>query len=127
MMKFIWVCAALMALFITGESLTCNTCKVGFRGKCLYSSTETCSDSKPNCYRGELAFNVSRFMNMQTQGCIASSLCNQTESGALLTAEYTVTRTCCSTDLCNGATSIQLPLTAALSTALMAVWSTWSL
>uniref|UniRef100_A0A8C2ZCU2 UPAR/Ly6 domain-containing protein n=1 Tax=Cyclopterus lumpus TaxID=8103 RepID=A0A8C2ZCU2_CYCLU len=112
---------------LLGESLTCNTCRVGFAGKCLYPSTENCVDSQPNCYMGELAFNISRFMTLQTRGCMASSLCNQTDSGALLTAGYTVTRTCCSPDRCNGATSIQLPLTAALSAALLAVWSTWSL
>ncbi|XP_031722251.1 protein Bouncer-like [Anarrhichthys ocellatus] len=126
-MKFIWVCAALMAMFVTGECLTCNTCRVGVAGKCPYSSTKNCIDSEPNCYKGELVFNISRFVTLQTRGCIASSFCNQTQSGALLTAGYTVSRTCCSTDRCNGATSIQLPLTAALSAALLAVCFTWSL
>ncbi|XP_018542696.2 sperm acrosome membrane-associated protein 4 [Lates calcarifer] len=97
---------------MTGESLTCYTCKMGFKGKCLFTSTETCSNSKPNCYWGSLAFNVSRLMSLQTRGCLASSLCNQTETGTLLTAGYSITRTCCSTNLCNGATSTQLPLTA---------------
>ncbi|KAM9340242.1 uncharacterized protein ABDE67_015977 [Symphorus nematophorus] len=123
MKRFIWVCAALMAMFVTGESLICDTCRVGFAGKCLFSSTETCSASQPNCYWGKLAFNISSRMNMEIRGCLASSLCNKTESGNLLTVGYTVTKTCCSTDRCNGATSIQLPLTAALSTALMAIWS----
>ncbi|XP_035537812.1 sperm acrosome membrane-associated protein 4-like [Morone saxatilis] len=122
--KLIWVCAALMAVFVTGESLTCNTCRVGLAGKCLFGSSMTCSDSQPNCYWGKLAFNISRLMSLETQGCLASSLCNQTESGALLTAGYTVTRTCCSIDRCNGATSIQLPLTAALGAAILAIWST---
>ncbi|TNN61857.1 hypothetical protein EYF80_027974 [Liparis tanakae] len=126
-MKFIWVCSALMAMFVTGEGLTCNTCRVGFADKCLYRSTETCSDDQPNCYRGKLAFNISQFMTLQTEGCMNSTLCNKTKTGSLLTAGYTVTRTCCSTDRCNGATSIQLPLTAAVSAALLAVWSTWSL
>lgn len=50
-------------------------------------------------------------------------LCNNTETGTLLTAGYTVTRDCCSTDNCNGATSVQLTLTAALGAAITAVWS----
>nr|XP_046272877.1 lymphocyte antigen-6, epidermis isoform X3 [Scatophagus argus] len=123
MKNITWVCAALLAMFVTGESLTCNTCRVGFAGKCLFSSTGTCSSLEPNCYWGKLAFNISRLMNLETQGCLASSLCNQTESGSLLTAGYTVTRTCCSTDRCNGATSIQLSLTAALGVAVVATWN----
>ncbi|XP_040909286.1 sperm acrosome membrane-associated protein 4-like isoform X2 [Toxotes jaculatrix] len=127
MKKLLLVCAVFMTMFVTGESLMCKSCRVGIAGRCLFSSTETCSDSQPNCYVGNLAFNISRLMNLQIQGCLASSSCNQTERGTLLTAGYTVTRTCCSTDRCNGATSIQLPLTAALGTALMAVWSNWIL
>ncbi|KAL7381663.1 hypothetical protein ABVT39_009058 [Epinephelus coioides] len=127
MLRFFGVCAALMAMFVTGESLRCHTCKVGLGDKCLYSSMMTCSEAQPSCYWGKLAFNISYLMTLSTRGCIASSLCNQTETGALLNAAYTVTRTCCSTDCCNGATSIQIPLTAALGTTLMAVWSTWSL
>ncbi|GAA6235551.1 sperm acrosome membrane-associated protein 4-like [Lates japonicus] len=126
MKKLLLVCAVFMAMFFAGESLTCYTCKMGFKGKCLFTSTETCSNSKPNCYWGSLAFNVSRLMSLQTRGCLASSLCNRTETGALLTAGYSVTRTCCSTDLCNGATHPQLPLTAALGATLMAAWSNWS-
>ncbi|XP_039977778.1 sperm acrosome membrane-associated protein 4-like [Xiphias gladius] len=127
MKKLLLVSAVFVAMVVTGESLTCNTCRVGIAGKCLFSSTETCSDSQPNCYWGNLAFNISSLISRQTRGCLASFLCNQTETGALLTAGYTVTRTCCGTDLCNGATSIQLPLTVALGAALMAVWSNWSL
>jgi len=43
-----------LSLWIAGEGLTCNTCRVGFADKCLYRSTETCSDDQPNCYRGQL-------------------------------------------------------------------------
>uniref|UniRef100_A0A3B4YTA7 UPAR/Ly6 domain-containing protein n=1 Tax=Seriola lalandi dorsalis TaxID=1841481 RepID=A0A3B4YTA7_SERLL len=70
---------------------------------------------------------ISLYLHLQTQGCLASSLCNQTETGSLLTAGYTVNRTCCSTDCCNGAASIQFSLTAALGAALLAVWSNLSL
>ncbi|XP_038581381.1 lymphocyte antigen-6, epidermis, partial [Micropterus salmoides] len=109
------------SLWSTGESLTCNTCRVAIAGKCLFSSTETCNASQPNCYWGKLAFNISSLMSLETRGCLVSSLCNKTETGALLTAGYTITKTCCSTHRCNGATSIQHPLVAALGTALMAM------
>ncbi|KAM3597000.1 uncharacterized protein V6R79_024368 [Siganus canaliculatus] len=111
------------SMFVAAESLTCHTCRFGYRGKCVFPSTETCSDSEPNCYCGNLIFNNTRLMRLETRGCLASSLCNQTESGALLTVGYTVTKTCCSTDLCNKATSVQLSLVAALSTAMLAFWS----
>ncbi|KAM9838407.1 sperm acrosome membrane-associated protein 4-like [Aulostomus maculatus] len=126
MKQLLWVCAALMAIFVTGESLTCNTCRLGFARRCLFSSTQTCSDSEPNCYWGKLAFNISDLFSMETRGCMASSLCNQTETGALLSAGYTVTRTCCSTDLCNGATPLQLPVNVALGATLLALWNSWS-
>lgn len=70
------------------------------------------------------AFNVSRLIRLESRGCLASSRCNQTETGTILSTGYTVTKTCCDTDRCNGATSLQLSLTAAFSTALMAFWST---
>ncbi|KAK5911108.1 hypothetical protein CgunFtcFv8_005314 [Champsocephalus gunnari] len=127
MTKLIWVCAALMAMFVTGESLICHTCRMGFKGRCMYSSTENCTDSQPSCFSADIAFNISQFMSLHHQGCMPLSLCNKTESGTLLTAGYTITRACCSKDRCNGATSIHIPLTAALGTALMAIWSTWSL
>ncbi|KAM9737958.1 uncharacterized protein ACNS7B_013472 [Menidia menidia] len=115
--------AALMAVAITAQSLTCYTCRVGFAGKCLFRSTETCSDSQASCYYGQLSFNISRLMSLETRGCISPLLCNNTESGTLLTAGYTVTRSCCSTDLCNGAPSARLAGTAAVGAMLTAVWS----
>ncbi|KAF7664083.1 hypothetical protein LDENG_00190670 [Lucifuga dentata] len=58
-------------------------------------------------------------MTLETRGCQATNLCNKTETGSLLTAGYTITMTCCSTDRCNAASSIHLPLTAALGAALV--------
>ncbi|XP_030003768.1 protein Bouncer-like [Sphaeramia orbicularis] len=126
MNKLLWIGAALMVMFVTGECLVCRTCKMGLGGRCLFPSRMTCSDAQPNCYIGNMVLNVSKFMRMHARGCIASSLCNTTETGTLLTAGYTVSRTCCNTDCCNGATAIQIPLTAALGAAVMSVWSTWS-
>ncbi|TMS18305.1 hypothetical protein E3U43_010631 [Larimichthys crocea] len=38
----------------------------------------------------------------------------KTQSGSILTVNYTLTMHCCNTDQCNGAASVQLSLTAAL-------------
>nr|XP_020515792.1 sperm acrosome membrane-associated protein 4-like [Labrus bergylta] len=127
MKKFIWICATLTAMFVTGESLICNTCRMNIVGRCLFPSTKTCSESQTSCYSGRLAFNISSLLSWETQGCLNSTLCNQTETGTLLTAGYTVTRTCCMTDCCNGATSVQLPVTAAVGAALVAIWGAQSL
>uniref|UniRef100_A0A672Z9Y7 UPAR/Ly6 domain-containing protein n=1 Tax=Sphaeramia orbicularis TaxID=375764 RepID=A0A672Z9Y7_9TELE len=79
------------------------------------------------CPFSHSVLNVSKFMRMHARGCIASSLCNTTETGTLLTAGYTVSRTCCNTDCCNGATAIQIPLTAALGAAVMSNYLSYSL
>ncbi|XP_041868414.1 protein Bouncer-like [Melanotaenia boesemani] len=121
MKNLLLISVALMAMIVTGESLTCKTCRVGFRGRCVFTSTEVCSNSQPNCYSGKVAFNISSLMSLQSRGCMSSSLCNKTEKGTLLTAGYTITRDCCSTDFCNGATSVQ-PC-AALVAAITAFWS----
>ncbi|XP_030597754.1 protein Bouncer-like [Archocentrus centrarchus] len=127
MKSLLWICTALMTMFVAGESLICNTCRVGLGPKCLFKSTETCSDPQFSCYKGKVDFNIIEWMTLHNRGCLSSSLCNQTVSGSLLGANYTITRDCCYTDLCNGASSVQLPLTAALGTALAASLSPWAL
>ncbi|CAI5691122.1 uncharacterized protein LOC109194561 [Oreochromis niloticus] len=121
-----WICAALMALFVTGESLTCNTCTPGFGLKCWFISTETCNNTQFSCYMGTVDFNISKWMTLNNQGCVSSALCNQTEKGSLLGITYTIKRNCCTTDQCNGASSAHLPLAAALGAAVAAVWSPWA-
>lgn len=46
-------------------------------------------------------------MAIESRGCLASHLCNQTESGSVLTLSYTMTKTCCNTDFCNWASSVR--------------------
>uniref|UniRef100_A0A3B4DY08 UPAR/Ly6 domain-containing protein n=1 Tax=Pygocentrus nattereri TaxID=42514 RepID=A0A3B4DY08_PYGNA len=70
-----------------------------------------------------VAFNLTGALNFYTSGCINSTNC-VTTTGTVLGVGYTVTQTCCSTDLCNGASSVRLPLTAAVGAALLA--TTWS-
>ncbi|KAG7457560.1 hypothetical protein MATL_G00228390 [Megalops atlanticus] len=123
---------AVAAFFLlSGDALTCNQCSVGILGKCLIPGSVDCSASEPNCYTGKAEFpSISGFLGFNTQGCLGSSQCNTTTNGTILSAAYTVTRTCCATDKCNpvvsGAGSVQLSLTAAVSAALVAsVWGSW--
>lgn len=127
MVRFMLIGAALLAVFAAGDCLVCRTCQVGVMGKCLLSGSKVCSESEPNCHSSQLALNRTRVMVMESAGCVASHLCNQTESGSIFTIGYTVTKACCTTDFCNGASSAQLPLAAALSAALVAIWTAWSL
>ncbi|KAJ8273789.1 hypothetical protein GJAV_G00105540 [Gymnothorax javanicus] len=121
---------AVAACFILSEALTCNKCPVGIFGTCLIPSSEECLASQPNCFTGKAEFpSISGFLGFNTQGCIDTNSCNKTTNGTILTVEYVVTRTCCSTDKCNpvsGASTVRLSLTAAASAALVAsVWGCW--
>ncbi|KAM4550639.1 uncharacterized protein V3H82_019724 [Fundulus diaphanus] len=122
-MKTLLICTAILGMIITSESLSCRSCGVGFKGRCLYTSTETCDNSLFQCYKGNLVFNITELMDFHTRGCLPATNCNKTETGSLLTAGYTVTRDCCKTDYCNGAPFVQLTLSAALGAAVTAVWS----
>ncbi|CAB1321108.1 unnamed protein product, partial [Coregonus sp. 'balchen'] len=99
------------------ESLNCNTCSVGITSVCLIGSTTTCSTSEHNCYSGQAVFNIS---SIKRKGCLPTNVYTTSTSG-ILGAGYTISQTCCSTNLCNGAGSVQLPLTA-----LVAIWSTFA-
>uniref|UniRef100_A0A671WYM5 UPAR/Ly6 domain-containing protein n=1 Tax=Sparus aurata TaxID=8175 RepID=A0A671WYM5_SPAAU len=107
------------------NSLTCNTCQVWLAGKCRYKSTETCSDSETNSFNNTRL----RILNMESGGCLNSTnLCGRTLSGSLLGAGYTSSFRCCTTNLCNGATSVQLPLTVAICAAILSsLWGMWEM
>ncbi|TRY65749.1 hypothetical protein DNTS_005586, partial [Danionella cerebrum] len=103
------------------ETLTCNSCKVSFLGKCLYSTQVTCAASEPNCYSAKAVVDLSGFPSLSSRGC--TSDCNST-AGSILGTGYSITKTCCTTNLCNGASALHLSMTAALSVALLT--SFWS-
>ncbi|KAK6323593.1 hypothetical protein J4Q44_G00059320 [Coregonus suidteri] len=78
---------------------------------------------EPNCYTGQAVFNISSILSIKSKGCLATASCNTTSTGSILTAGYTVSQTCCSTNLCNGAGAIQLlSLIVAIGAALVAIW-----
>uniref|UniRef100_A0A8C2J795 UPAR/Ly6 domain-containing protein n=1 Tax=Cyprinus carpio TaxID=7962 RepID=A0A8C2J795_CYPCA len=103
----------------------CNSCKVGILGKCLFSSQVSCAASETNCYTAKAEFNVTGFLSLSSSGC--TSDCNNT-AGSILGAGYTVTKSCCAVNLCNGASAAQLSVAGALSATLLAsVWSSYML
>eukprot|EP00064_Thunnus_orientalis_P020581 superscaffoldBa00005732_g20720 len=125
MNKILWSCAALLTLFVAVESLTCNTCSLGILGTCLREVPVNCTETEDRCYTAVAKFSAD-LLDIHERGCTNSTNCKN-ETGSILNVNYTITKTCCSTSLCNRVASIQMPLTAALAAALVAVLSQWSL
>ncbi|XP_059206679.1 prostate stem cell antigen-like isoform X2 [Centropristis striata] len=126
MNRFLWSCAALLTLSVTVESLQCYTCEAGILGTCLIREPVNCSSSQDRCFSGVANFKDGLLADIHERGCTVNTNCKNS-TGTILNINYTVTKTCCSTNLCNGASSVQLPLAAALCAALVAVWSQWGL
>ncbi|XP_034561078.1 ly-6/neurotoxin-like protein 1 [Notolabrus celidotus] len=124
MNKLLWCSATLLTVFVTVDSLTCYTCNGNAMDSCLIDSPVNCTTSQTSCYIGVTMFSTKQ--QIYSRGCTKASTCEDTV-GSILDVTYTVTMSCCSTDLCNRAASSKLPLTAALCAALGAVWSQWGL
>ncbi|XP_029298690.1 sperm acrosome membrane-associated protein 4-like [Cottoperca gobio] len=128
-MNNIWKAAVVLSAFIAAaQCLTCRRCPVGIFGTCLFGSDIQCNNSTESCFRGEAQFNATGSLTLHIRGCLDSDLCEKTLTGNILSAGYTSSFQCCTTSLCNGATSVQLSLTAALSAAILAsLWGLWEL
>ncbi|XP_036949946.1 sperm acrosome membrane-associated protein 4-like [Acanthopagrus latus] len=126
MNKFLWSCAALLTLFVTVEALRCYTCDVSILGSCTGTTAVNCSKSDNMCFSGVLSFSADR-LPIYDKGCIMASACKNVTNEPILNINYTIIRHCCNTDLCNGVAPVQLPATAALGAALVALWSQWVL
>ncbi|KAK2830559.1 hypothetical protein Q5P01_018490 [Channa striata] len=125
MTKLLWGCAALLTLFVTVESLSCYKCDVEIFSSCLKKAQVNCTGTQNTCYTAVANFSAD-FLTIYDRGCIAESECKN-QTGSVLNVNYTITRRCCNTNLCNAASPLQLPLTAALCAALVAFWSQWIL
>ncbi|KAK5854972.1 hypothetical protein PBY51_005118 [Eleginops maclovinus] len=108
--------------FAVGHTLTCYRCTVGFGDVCL--TTQTTCASGEQCYSG--AGKAVGFLDVKRKGCLELAKCNKTEqvnlpysSSSSNTTVYTMTKTCCSTDLCNAAPG--LPGASGMSLALATV------
>ncbi|XP_070703081.1 sperm acrosome membrane-associated protein 4-like [Pempheris klunzingeri] len=118
----------LSAFIAAAQCLNCRQCHLGIFGTCLFGSDVTCNNATESCFRGEAQFNATGSITLHIRGCLDSDLCEKTLTGSLLGAAYTSSFTCCTTNLCNGATSVQLPLTVALCAAILSsLWATWEL
>ncbi|XP_044026603.1 sperm acrosome membrane-associated protein 4-like [Siniperca chuatsi] len=125
-MNNFWKAVTVLSAFIAAaQCLSCRQCPLGVFGTCLFGSDITCNNATESCYRGEAQFNATQSITLHTRGCLDSDLCGKTLTGNILGAGYTASFQCCTTNLCNGATSVQLPLTVALCAAVLS--SLWGL
>ncbi|XP_042363160.1 sperm acrosome membrane-associated protein 4-like [Plectropomus leopardus] len=102
------------------QALQCYKCGLGFGNLCI-TSRVTC-DSGEQCYSG--VGQAAGFLDIKKKGCLAVAKCNSTEQVNFPTSSsnatvYTMTKTCCNTDLCNAAPG--LPGASGLSLALATV------
>ncbi|KAM3858176.1 sperm acrosome membrane-associated protein 4-like [Diretmus argenteus] len=107
------------------HALNCYKCDIGFWNVCLTRET-TCAAGE-HCYSG--VGQAVGVVNVMMKGCLKEMDCNKTQevnypSSSSNNSVYTMTRTCCDSDLCNAApglpTGAMLPLTlAAITTVLM--------
>ncbi|AWP21376.1 putative prostate stem cell antigen-like [Scophthalmus maximus] len=88
--------------FALGQALQCYKC-IGVWDLCV--TTKTTCESGEHCYSGTgMAAGV---VDIKRKGCLAVGKCNSTSDttipGSDNTTVYSMTKTCCSTDLCNAA------------------------
>uniref|UniRef100_M4AI92 UPAR/Ly6 domain-containing protein n=1 Tax=Xiphophorus maculatus TaxID=8083 RepID=M4AI92_XIPMA len=83
-------------------------CSVSLLGGCATGKEEVTCATGESCTFSEAKFNATGSLSLHTRGCVNSHLCELTLTGSLLGAPFTSTYKCCVTDLCNGATSVQL-------------------
>ncbi|XP_035038073.1 prostate stem cell antigen-like [Hippoglossus stenolepis] len=103
-----------------GQALQCYKCNIGVWGMCITSETE-CKAGQ-HCFSG-VGTAAAGHVAIRKKGCLAEVYCNKTTSWNLLSNSnstlYTMTKTCCNTDLCNAAPG--LPGASGLSLALATV------
>ncbi|XP_076609890.1 sperm acrosome membrane-associated protein 4-like [Chaetodon auriga] len=106
--------------FAIGQALQCYKCTIGLGDVCLTTKT--------TCGSGELCFSgvgkAVGLVDLKMKGCLALAECNQTKnvdfpSSSNSTSVYSMTKTCCDSDLCNAAPG--LPGTPGLSLALATI------
>ncbi|XP_035537304.1 ly-6/neurotoxin-like protein 1 isoform X1 [Morone saxatilis] len=128
MNNFFKAVIVLSAFIAAAQCLTCRQCPIGLLGTCLSGSNVTCNSAAESCFTGEIQFNSTGKLTLHTRGCLDSNLCGKTLTGSIGGAGYTSSFQCCTTELCNGATSVQLPLTVALCVAILSsLWGMWEL
>ncbi|XP_069032781.1 sperm acrosome membrane-associated protein 4-like [Embiotoca jacksoni] len=105
--------------FAVGQALMCYKCDIGFGNLCITRKV-TCENGE-QCFSGE--GKAAGFVDIKKKGCLKEADCGKTENVAVPNISnssiYSMTKTCCNTDLCNAVPG--LPATSGLSLALAAV------
>ncbi|XP_042363138.1 protein Bouncer-like [Plectropomus leopardus] len=129
MMDGVWKPVIILSVFIAAaQCLNCRQCPISLIDTCLFGSEVTCSNANESCYRGQAQFNATESVTLHIRGCLSSRLCGTTINSSLLGADFTSSFQCCTTDLCNGAASVQRPLILALCAAILsALRGLWEL
>uniref|UniRef100_A0A8C7RXZ2 UPAR/Ly6 domain-containing protein n=1 Tax=Oncorhynchus mykiss TaxID=8022 RepID=A0A8C7RXZ2_ONCMY len=104
---------------LLAQSLTCKQCSVGLFGTCFFpKNMPSPGFTRSVCVMERACF--PNILTLHTRGCLDSDLCGKTITATIFSAGVTSSSSCCQTDLCNGASSVQVSVTVALSAALMA-------
>ncbi|XP_053719537.1 lymphocyte antigen-6, epidermis [Synchiropus splendidus] len=116
---FLKAVVVLVALVAAAESLKCRECIIELLSLCPFGTDVTCNNGTNSCSRGEAQFNATGSLKLHNRGCVDNDLCGKTISGSILGAGYTSSFTCCTTDLCNSATTTQMSIVLGLCAAAM--------
>ncbi|XP_069054806.1 prostate stem cell antigen-like [Lepisosteus oculatus] len=101
MNKVVFAVSAVVLLFGVGEALRCYKCDVGFWNLCV-TSIINCTGSTDQCFSG--IGKAAGFVDINQKGCLPGASCNLVSNVTFAgTSLYTMNKTCCATDLCNGA------------------------
>ncbi|KAM8884012.1 uncharacterized protein ACB058_000380 [Synchiropus picturatus] len=116
---FLKAVVVLVALVAAAESLKCRQCIIELLNICPFGTDVTCNNGTSSCFRGEAQFNATTSFKLHRRGCVDKDLCGKTISSSILGAGFTSSYTCCTTDLCNSATTTQLSIILGLCAAAM--------
>ncbi|XP_004073814.1 sperm acrosome membrane-associated protein 4 [Oryzias latipes] len=105
--------------FAVGQTLQCYKCDIGFWNLCITSKI-TCKDGE-HCFSG--LGTAAKYLDIKMKGCLVVASCNQTEDvnfpSNSNTSVYKMTKTCCNSDLCNGAPRLPGGTSLSLAVAVM--------
>lgn len=126
-MNSMWKVVVFLSVFVAAaQCLTCQQCPIAIVDACLFGKEVTCANVTERCFRGQAQFSAAEGVVLYIRGCLDSDLCEKTITGEVLGSGYSTSFTCCNTTLCNGATSVQISVMAAVCTAVLSsVWTSW--
>ncbi|XP_063754611.1 sperm acrosome membrane-associated protein 4-like [Eleginops maclovinus] len=124
-MKSVWKAViVLSAIIAAAQCLTCRMCPLGISGNCISGKDIVCGPTQ-SCFHGQAKLLRTGEAFLHTRGCLNTTLCGLSVTNHVLDEAYITYLNCCATNLCNGAVSVQLSLTAALGAAVLS--SLWGL